>query len=230
MIVTKPKPIEEVLGSVAKHKRIFIVGCGSCSTAWHTGGEPEVAEMKKTLEENGKIVTGTVVVEEPCDGRKVKKDFRAHKSEVDQADAVVVMSCGAGVQSVAMNVNVSTYPALDSLFLARIERLAKAEEGCSLCGHCILASTGGVCPVASCPKGLLNGPCGGSQDGKCEVDPTQPCAWVTIYDRMKALGRLEELEEPVEAKDNTKRAQPRSVDKTSPLGFTPKGPYAGVKK
>ncbi|MBI2304686.1 MAG: methylenetetrahydrofolate reductase C-terminal domain-containing protein [Chloroflexi bacterium] len=215
MIVTEQKKFEEVLDSLEGHNKIFIVGCGSCATAWHTGGETEVKEMAARLEDQGKQITGWVVVDEPCDERKSKKELsRTYRQQVADSDALLVMSCGAGVQTVALSgVNKPVYPALNSLYLARVERLSKSDERCILCGDCVLAWTGGICPVTICPKGLLNGPCGGSQDGRCEVDATKECAWVAIYERLQALGQEEKLLVYRSPKNYSKMIHPRRVEK-----------------
>lgn len=215
MIVTEQKSFDEVIESLAGHEKVFIVGCGSCATAWHTGGEPEVKEMAAKLGEKGKKITGWVVVGEPCDERKSKKELsRTYKQQVADSDALLVMSCGAGVQTVALSgVNKPVYPALNSLYLARVERLTKSDERCILCGDCVLAWTGGICPVTICPKGLLNGPCGGSQDGRCEVDANKECAWVAIYERLQALGQEEKLLVYRSPKNYSKMIHPRRVEK-----------------
>ncbi len=216
MIITEQKPFPEVLQSLEGHERIFIFGCGSCATAWHTGGEAEVKEMMAKLVQEGKTCLGWAIPDETCDERKTKRELRGHVQEVGQADAVLVMSCGAGVQTVALSLDDKpAYPGLNSLFLARLQRLTKADERCVLCGDCILAATGGICPVATCPKELLNGPCGGYNHGMCEVDPERECTWVAIYDRMARLGQLDRLYAFQEAKDNTKRKHPRWVDKAA---------------
>ncbi|MBI4302426.1 MAG: methylenetetrahydrofolate reductase C-terminal domain-containing protein [Chloroflexi bacterium] len=216
MIVTEQKAFTEIVGYLNPYKRLFIVGCGSCATAWHTGGETEVREMAGKLQDMGKIITGWVVVEEPCDERKTKRELqRAHAAEVAEAEALLVMACGAGTGTVAMAIpDKPIYPALNSLYLARLERLTRTDERCVLCGECVLAWTGGICPLATCPKGLLNGPCGGYKDGHCEVDQSKECAWVAIYQRMKNLDSLEMLETIHPPKDFSKMTHPRRVDKT----------------
>jgi len=216
LIVTEQKPFEEVLHSLEGHQRIFIVGCGSCATAWHTGGEQEVKEMAARLEEQGKTITGWMVVEETCDERKVKRDARGHRDEITQADALLIMACGAGVQTSALNLDSKpVYPALNAMFLARLQRLNQADERCVLCGDCILAQTGGLCPVATCPKELLNGPCGGYRDGMCEVDPERECTWVQIYQRLQLLGQLDRMQAVHSPKDNSRRRHPRKVVKAA---------------
>ncbi|MBI2907735.1 MAG: methylenetetrahydrofolate reductase C-terminal domain-containing protein [Chloroflexi bacterium] len=216
MIITEQKPFEEVVESLQGCKSVFIIGCGSCATAWHTGGETEVKEIAEKLQGVGKTITGWMVVEECCDERKEKRDLRAHAAEVAPADCILVMSCGAGVQTVALlHEDKPVYPGLNALYLARIQRLSKADERCVLCGECILAKTGGICPVATCPKELMNGPCGGYKDGMCEVDPTRECTWISIYKRQEKLGQLDQFAEVKGPKDQTKRHHPRRLDKAA---------------
>lgn len=216
MIITEQKPFEEILRSLEGCNKVFVIGCGSCATAWHTGGETEVKEMVEKLQGAGKNPTGWMVVEEACDERKEKRDLRAHASEVNAADCILVMGCGAGVQTVALvQEEKPVYPALNALYLARIQRLTMADERCVLCGDCILATTGGICPVATCPKELMNGPCGGYRQGMCEVDPTRDCAWVVIYNRMKKFGQLDRFQELHGPKDQSKRGHPRRTEKAA---------------
>lgn len=213
MIITEQKPFTEIVESLGDAQKVFIIGCGSCATAWQTGGEPQVKEMAAKLTEAGKTVTGSMMVEEACDERKNKKEQRANKDAIAASDAIVVMSCGAGVQTTALSVqNKPVYPALNALFLARIERLNKADERCVLCGDCILAFTGGICPIACCPKELLNGPCGGYRHGMCEVDPERECAWAQIYSRLASLGQLDRLKKLQSPKAQSKRKHPRRVE------------------
>ncbi|MBI4296926.1 MAG: methylenetetrahydrofolate reductase C-terminal domain-containing protein [Chloroflexi bacterium] len=214
MIITEQKTVEEISKALEKHSKVFIFGCGSCATAWHTGGEPEVKEMAAKLMELGKTITGWTVSEECCDERKIKREIRGHKGAIEEADAFLVMSCGAGVRTIALvDEERPAYPALNSLYLARLERLTKSEEGCVLCGDCILDKTGGICPMTTCPKELLNGPCGGYKDGMCEVDPERPCAWILIYERLKKFNQMEKYEAIQEPKDQSRRKHPRHVDK-----------------
>jgi len=215
MIITEQKDLEEILAYLGKSRQVYLVGCGSCATAWHTGGEQEVKEMAQRLTEAGKEVIGWTIVEEPCDERKVKRDLiRPNKAKLAQAEAVLVMSCGAGVGTVANCLeNKPIYPALDSLYLARVERLTKSDERCVLCGECILAYTGGICPVATCPKGLLNGPCGGVKDGRCEVDLERECTWVQIFHKMASLEEMDKLSIIQQPKNNAKAIHPRRREK-----------------
>ena len=125
----------------------------------------------------GKSVTGSVIIDEACHMLRVSRDLRGKQQMVDDADALLVMACGAGIQSVSAATPKKTVAALDSMFLGNISRFGQFEQKCSLCGECILTETAGICPVTACPKGLLNGPCGGMDAGRCETDPEAECAW-----------------------------------------------------
>jgi ferredoxin len=189
MIITKQKEEKEITEMLEPFKKIFIVGCGSCATSCQTGGEDQVAAMKEKL---GAKVVGTAVVEEPCDLRLDRRDLKAYKDVIKGADAVMVMSCGSGVQTVGEYTKKIVLPALDTLFIGETERLGKFKEMCRACGECILDETGGICPVTRCAKGIMNGPCGGQVNGKCEVGKYEnDCAWVLIWKTLKEQGRLD---------------------------------------
>jgi len=192
--ITKQKPFEEVIKSLGKAKKVYIIGCGTCATICHTGGKTEVVEMKEKLEAAGKKVTGWMVVPTACD-ELTRDALEEQAAEIKKADAVLVMSCAFGVQTVAMFSDKAVYPALNTLFVGKEEAPGQFIEVCMQCGNCVLASTAGICPLVRCAKSLLNGPCGGSVGGKCEVSPDIPCAWQLIYDRLEALGQLDKLEE-----------------------------------
>lgn len=213
MIITEQKPFEEVLKSLEGAEKIVVLGCSRCATGCNTGGEKEVEAVVKKLEKAGKEVLGHMVLEAPCDDRLNKKDFKEVGSGVFKtADAVLVMSCGAGVQTVAEMVELPVFPALDSLFLGRTKRLGKFYEMCVMCGDCVLDETGGICPVARCSKRLLNGPCGGSHDGKCEVNPNQDCAWYMIYKKLGDQKKLDQMKARKAPKDYSKIIRPRKVE------------------
>ncbi len=219
MIATKAKDFDTIAQYLAGHQKVCIVGCGQCATTYQTGGEKQVAEMKEKLEGMGKTVTAAWVIFTPCDERITKRDLRANASAVADADAILALTCGAGAQTVAGALDIKNlrpvYPALDSLAITRLERLTYSEERCVVCGDCILAATGAICPLTVCPKGLLNGPCGGTTlAGKCEVDNTKDCAWVLIYNRMVALGQEDKLLAFEEPKDYRPMVHPRKLDKS----------------
>ena len=192
MIITEQKPFDEIKQMLENFQKIFIIGCGECATLCQTGGEDQVKEMAKKLGEIGKTVLGTVVPETTCDRRILRRDLREFKSALENADAILVMACGNGTQTVADFTGKIVIPALNTLFLGETERIGKFYERCRTCGECILFETGGICPVTRCAKGLLNGPCGGYADGKCEVGGwVRDCAWVKIFERLKEQNRLD---------------------------------------
>ncbi len=214
MIITEQKERGEILRSLAEHERVFLVGCGICAATWGTGGEKETRAMAAQLTEAGKGCTGWIVTEEAaCDVRTTRILLKRNREKVEPADALLVLACGAGVQTVASLVDVPVYPALNTLFLARLQSLSMCDERCRLCGACILAETAAICPVTLCPKGLMNGPCGGYEDGKCEVDRERDCAWVAIYERMEALGQRERFLNIRQPKDWREDHHPGFIDK-----------------
>jgi len=212
MIITKKKDINAILESLKGKKTVFLFGCNSCAEQCSTGGEKEIKEMTAILEEHGIKVVGSSLPDETCYRQLVLKDYRL-KPELKEAEAVLVLACGAGVRTVADAAEETqpVFPALDSLFLASVERVGRFFEGCSLCGECVLGTTGGICPHTECPKGLLNGPCGGVAHGKCEVNVESECAWVRIYRRLEQQGRLHALKKIAAPKDQSAGTRPRKV-------------------
>lgn len=217
MIVTRQKPFEEILESLKGYKKIFLLGCGECAATCKTGGEPEALKLKEQLEHKGKIVTGLVVPESPCAAGQLKTALAKSMKALREAEAVLVLACGLGAQSFKENdrLDLAVFPALDTLFSAILDAQGDFIEKCSLCGECVLARTGGICPITLCPKGILNGPCGGMDKGKCEVDKDKDCAWVLIYkelEKRKKLGQLKEIQQP---KDFKKTTKPRKLTVSS---------------
>ena len=210
MIITQRKPMEDLLAMLEGVQKVALVGCGNCASACQTGGENEVREMKALLESKGIEVVGTLVPEECCHKMLVKKELKALRDS--GAQAILGMACGDGVQTVADNAEVPVYPANDTLFLGQIERVGIFHEYCRMCGDCVLGETGGICPVTRCAKGLVNGPCGGQKNGKCEVDPENDCAWILIYKRLEKLGQLHKLTGPVPDRDHDRMAHPRHIN------------------
>ena len=213
MIITRPRDwgrIRRNLDEIGA-KRVFIVGCGQCATVAQTGGEPEVMQTKAALEQAGYEVTGWAVGEVTCHLGATKLEARRHYGEVEHADAVLVLSCGAGVQTVADSVTKPVFPGLNSMFLGNVIRHGVYEERCQMCGDCVLDVTAGICPVTTCPKGLLNGPCGGMWNGKCEVLSDRECTHVRIQKRLSQQGR-HGPETSVPPKDYSARHKPGSID------------------
>ncbi len=213
MIITKKKDFRELMENIRNYRSFFLIGCSECASLCGTGNEEAINELTEALKAEGKEVTGGFVPKTGCQVLGTKKELKAFKEQLAEADCILVMSCGAGTQTVVeLFPDRPVYPTNDSLFLGNMTRFQMFDERCSLCGECILDKTGGICPVTTCPKGLMNGPCGGMQDGRCEVSPDIPCAWVRIYERMKKLDRLEEFRVTVvEAKDWSKARKPRNL-------------------
>ncbi|MCD6584957.1 MAG: methylenetetrahydrofolate reductase C-terminal domain-containing protein [Desulfobacteraceae bacterium] len=190
--ITRQKPAEEIERLLDGMGRIFIIGCGTCVTLTRTGGLPEVEAMKKSLSEKGKVVTGTTVVPVACDNL-TGEILGEVENQIKQADALLIMTCAYGVQTIARQMKKMVIPALDTLFIGKETGAGEFNEVCSQCGTCIIGETGGICPVTACHKGLVNGPCGGTNNGKCEIDNTKDCAWTMIYNRLSELGRLDAM-------------------------------------
>lgn len=203
MIVASPKSISELKTIIAEHKKVLFVGCGTCVTVCLAGGEREVSihaysvRMARKLDRNP-IEINQITIERQCDNEFLK-DLAEPASKVE---AIVSFGCGAGVQAIAERFpDKPVYAGLNTQFLGILEEQAVWTEKCLGCGDCMLAHFGGICPVTRCAKRLLNGPCGGSLQDHCEVDPDRPCAWQLIYKRLEAIGQLEKLEEVVPPKD-----------------------------
>ncbi len=208
MIISKQKPFDQLLTALGDRRRVFLIGCAKCATVCKSGGEEQVWQMQETLTAAGRVVTGSIIIDEACHMLRVQRDLRSKQEQVDDADALLVLACGAGVQSVASATPKPAIAGLDTLFLGNIRRLGQFEQKCSLCGHCIVTETAGICPMTVCPKGLLNGPCGGMADGRCETDPEAECAWVMIHERLAAAGEAERLSRIVPAKDFSRVLKP----------------------
>lgn len=191
MIITRPRDWSRIIGNLEGigAKRVFLMGCGQCATAARTGGEQELKEAAARLQESGYEVTGWEVGEVGCHLGGTRLTARKHSAEIDAADAVLVLSCGAGVQTMADSTTKPVFPGLESAFLGNVIRQGVFEERCQTCGDCVLDLTAGICPVTTCPKGLLNGPCGGMWDGMCEVLRDRECTHVRIRRRLAEQGR-----------------------------------------
>ena len=190
--ITQKKPEKEIERLLKGLNRIFIIGCGTCTTLTRTGGEPEVRAMQEELSAKGKMVTGQTVVPVACDNltREFLSDFG---EQIDQADTLLIMSCAFGVQTIARQLKKMVVPAVDTLFIGKETAVGLFDEICTQCGTCIIGETGGICPVTNCHKGLVNGPCGGTNHGKCEIDVAKDCVWTLIYNRLNELGRLDSM-------------------------------------
>ncbi len=215
MIIAEQKPIEEIIEQVGEKNRILIAGCNECVTVCEAGGKKEVEILASALRmyfmTHGKEVTiDEITLERQCD----REYLEELKDSIEKYDAVVSLACGVGVQFMAERyMNMEIYPGLNTSFMGVTEERGVWTERCQGCGQCILARTAGICPISRCAKRLLNGPCGGSTNGKCEINPELDCAWQLIIDRLKKLGRMEEYEQIIPIKDwSTERSGgPRKI-------------------
>jgi len=203
MITAERKPIDEIRAMIAPYKRVLVLGCGSCVAECAAGGEKETGMLASTLRMANKMDGKEVLIQERTLDRQCVKDFVILLDDiVDQYDAVLSLGCGAGVQAVAeMFSEIPVLPALNTEFLGETREQGYWVENCLGCGDCMLDDFGGVCPLARCSKQLLNGPCGGSREGKCEINPELPCAWQAIIDRLDRFGSLDRLERIYPPKD-----------------------------
>ena len=190
--ITQKKSPEELERLLKGLNRIFIIGCGTCTTLTHTGGEPEVSALKIDLSQKGKLITGTTVVPVACDN--LTREFLGEfGDQIKQSDALLITSCAFGVQTIARQLKKMVVPAVNTMFIGKETAFGTFDEICTQCGSCIIGETGGICPVTNCHKGLVNGPCGGTNHGKCEIDVNKDCVWTLIYNRLTELNRLDSM-------------------------------------
>lgn len=208
MIIGTQKGREELEALVKDYRSLFLIGCGACATVCKVGGEDEVFATQEWLEESGREVVGSMILDEACHIMRAARELRRYKAQVEEADALLVLSCGAGVQSISNCIGKRVLAGVNSLFLGNIKRFGEFEERCSLCGDCILNETAGICPVTNCAKGLLNGPCGGMENGHCEVDEQRECTWIKIYERLEKQQRQGVFDRVVEPKDWSRKFRP----------------------
>lgn len=218
MIGTTPKPFEQIVEALKGYEKIAVIGCDGCAKVCMTGGTDQVTAMADRLKESGKTVVLALSPERTCYVGKTKTALDPHLDALKSADAALVLGCGGAVQitrqvtenygmTVPVKVGLDSVGHMDTIVMGEL-----AIEQCQECGECILNETGGICPVTKCAKSLLNGPCGGAENGKCEVDRNRDCAWILIYNRMAALGELDKLRRFIEPKDYSKMARPRRLN------------------
>jgi ferredoxin len=215
MIGTIQKPFSEIQEALEPYHAVTVVGCDGCAKVCKTGGSDETQIMADRLREAGKTVVLAVTPERTCYFGKTSTALEPHFEEIGKSEAILVLGCGGAVQitrqvieergfQLPVKVGLDSVGHMDTVILGRL-----AMEQCQECGECILNETGGICPVTKCAKSLLNGPCGGAENGKCEVDRDRDCAWILIYERMSRLGEIEKLRRFIEPKNYSKMAKPR---------------------
>lgn len=205
MIMGERKPLSEIRQMLEGYKKVLVLGCRTCVAVCMAGGDKEVELLGSLLriaaqKEGVELEIVEDAVERQCD----REYIEPLKEKVEACDAVLSMACGCGVQFMAeLYADKPVFPAINTNFIGVTESVGVWTERCAQCGNCVLHLTGGICPIARCSKSLLNGPCGGSQRGKCEIDPEVDCGWQLIYDRMAKLGQLDKLAEVIPPKDWT---------------------------
>jgi ferredoxin len=213
MIISQQKPLDELLASLKEYNKIFLVGCGECAATCKSGGQPELDKMKALLEAQGKTILGMCLPNAPCVAAQIKTGLAKNIKALRDSEAVLILACGLGVQSVKDNNRLSqpVIPANNTIFGAVMDAQGNFYEKCSMCADCVLEQTAGICPITLCPKGLLNGPCGGMNKGKCEVDNEKDCAWVLIYKELEKNNKLGSLREIRGPRDFKKSGKPHKL-------------------
>lgn len=203
MIVAERKALQEIIEKLGGHRKIIVAGCATCVAECHSGGEKEVEILASQLriafgEREVPIEISECCIERQCEPEMIEE----YAGRVSMHDAVLSIACGVGVQEMALRfASVSVYPGLNTTFMGAHTRGGVWEERCAGCGDCILDITAGICPIARCSKSLLNGPCGGTSNGKCEVSDDIPCAWAEIVERLSERGQLDTLERIIPSKN-----------------------------
>lgn len=209
MIVADQKPIEEIIEEVKDFKKILVAGCNECVTVCETGGKKEVGVLASALRmyfmnQGNKVDIDEITLERQCDHEYLEE----LRNNIDKYDAVISLACGVGVQFMAEKyLTLPILPGVNTSFMGVTEERGVWTERCQGCGQCILAQTASICPVSRCAKRVLNGPCGGSTNGKCEISKDIDCVWQLIIDRLKELGKFDDYEQLAPIKDwSTERA------------------------
>jgi len=203
MIVAQRKQIPQIMDIVKSHKSLLVLGCGTCVTVCLAGGEREVSIISSALRMASRLAGNPIKVEELTIERQCDNIFIEQAAEaIERNEAVLSLGCGAGVQAIAERYNDKpVYAGLDTAFIGILEERGIWTEKCAACGACVLGDYGGICPITRCAKKLLNGPCGGSREDRCEVRPDSQCAWQLIYKRLKDIGQLDKLKKITSAKN-----------------------------
>ncbi|MBW8038445.1 MAG: hypothetical protein FVQ85_00410 [Planctomycetes bacterium] len=195
MIVADRKPLDEILDSIKDYKKIMLMACGGCVTVCFSGGSKAAGLLASQIKMARKKQGKAIEIIECTPERQCEYEFIDElKNDIESVEAVLSIACGVGVQTMSEHLpQAITIPGLNTKFMGYPVEHALWEERCAGCGDCVLGWTGGYCPIARCAKKLFNGPCGGSSDGKCEVDKDIECVWQLIHDRLKQLNKLDNL-------------------------------------
>ena len=203
MIVGKQKPLEEIWDIIKEYRKVLVFGCNTCVAVCHEGGNKEAEILGSLLRMKAKNDAADIEITNTGIERQCEHEyFEKVAAEIESADAVLSIACGAGVQFLGEKFPGKTVlPGLNTTFIGVVDAPGVFSERCMMCGDCILHLTGGICPITRCSKSLMNGPCGGSNKGSCEINPDVPCAWHLIYDRLNGQGRLGLIQTYIPAKN-----------------------------
>ncbi len=206
MIVGEQKPFEEIWEMVKGHKQFTVFGCNTCVAVCHQGGNKEAGILASLLRMHASQKDIDIDIVDSGIERQCEHEFFESTQEIiEKSEAVLSLACGIGVQFMASKYPTTPiYPALNTTFLGDVIESGHFTEKCQACGDCVLGITGGVCPVSRCCKRVMNGPCGGSTNGKCEISKDIDCAWQLVIDRLEALGKLDDYEKITPIKDWSK--------------------------
>ena len=201
MIITKSIDVNEIIKKINK-KNVFILGCSECATICKTGGFDEVKELKKIFIKRSIKVTGTEILEPACNKLNNKRILKKHIQKIKNSDIFVVLSCGNGAQTISEEFeDKEVICGTNTLFLGQIKHLYEFDKKCNLCGNCIINNFYGLCPITKCTKNMLNGPCGGSINGKCEINSDMDCIWYLIIKKFKNKNNIDKLKKIIEPFD-----------------------------
>jgi ferredoxin len=203
MITAERKPLSEIMEMIAPYQNVLVLGCGTCVTVCFAGGDKEAKVLAAELRMARAMAGMPVQVTDYTIQRQCEWEYIDSIAEmVSSVDAILSLACGIGIQAVGERfAQAVVLPGVNTTFLGMPTEPGLFAERCQACGDCVLAETAGICPIARCAKSLLNGPCGGSQRGKCEVNEEIDCAWQLICDRLMERGQLEKLMEVRPAKN-----------------------------
>ena len=198
MLITQLKS-KETIASLVGNKKVFIINCQGCMEVHFPAADAKI--LQKELAEAGNV-TGCITTDYICNPDNMKLRLSKHEKAIAEADVVLVFSCGVGVQTISEYLSEKTvFAACDTIPMPGFQGVTPLEHDCGQCGECYLNLTGGICPITACSKSLLNGQCGGTKNGKCEVDPDMECGWERIYRRLAMVGRLDVLKCPVQIRN-----------------------------
>jgi len=203
MNLTSAKDYAEIIEALDGESKVFVLACGGCPVGAETASPAKVDETCEKLAEAGKSVTGKMQIDFLCNKSLVSTRLRRQMKTLKESDSILVMSCGVGVQAVNALVDIPARAAFNTVSVHGVQGIWPSEERCAQCGDCVLNYTGGICPMTTCAKQLLNGACGGSHKGKCEVNPDRDCGWYLIYERLTQLGQIDRLKKLFLPKDAT---------------------------